>query len=95
MLVEQNRFQARPGLRDELVEWVKELIQWEDLNARVLTYEYGDYDTVILETEWESMEARQKWQESRDHSRPGFLDFVHKLKDLREAGTGHDLLRVQ
>ena len=94
MLVERNTFQAKPGLRDELIEWVKELIQWEDLTARVLTDEFGDYDTVILESEWDSMEDRQKWQESRDHSRPGFLEFVGKLQDLRESGADHKLLRV-
>ena len=94
MLVERNTFQAKPGLRDELIEWVKELIEWEDLTARVLTCEFGDYDTVILESEWDSMEERQEWQDSRDYSRPGFLEFVGKLKDLRASGTDHELLRV-
>jgi heme-degrading monooxygenase HmoA len=94
MIVERNTWRAKPGRRDELVEWAKELIKWEGLTARVLTYEFGDYDTVILDTEWESMEDRQKWREGRDYSRPGFLEFVSRLQDLRESGADHKLLRV-
>jgi hypothetical protein len=94
MLVERNTWRAKPGRRDELVEWAKELIQWEGLTARVLTFEFGDYDTVLLEAEWDSKEERQKWREGRDYSRPGFLEFVNKLKDLRESGAVHELLRV-
>ena len=96
MIIDRTTFQAKPGLRHELIKWVKELIQWEGFaTARVFTSEFGDYDRVTLWVEWDTMEDRQEWVDGQDPSRPGFLEFVGKLKDLREAGTNHELLREQ
>jgi hypothetical protein len=97
MLVERYVWEAKPGRREGLVEWLQELVardENKDLTTRVYTTEFGAWNRVALEVEYETEEARQQYWAGIEWTED-IIEFVKKLADLVEPGETRELLQLR
>jgi hypothetical protein len=89
MIVDRSVFQAKSGKADELVALFKEVgdkVTWaRNRTWRVLTDRSGPFDTVVLETEWESL---GEWEKNfaQMFSDPELRDILARSAPLVESG---------
>lgn len=96
MIIARTTFQAKYGRGDELVALLKEgnemLAKHGMANQRVLTERSGQFFTVVMETEAESMGA---FEQSLDaFGDPEFGPWFEKMMGLVESGR-RDFFNVE
>jgi hypothetical protein len=92
MIVERWTWKAKPGRRDQLIELVKHWVEHFGLTPRVCSHDWGNWDTVSSDLEFETDEGRQKFWAGVGGSE--HTETLKKMEDLIESGTTHELLRV-
>ena len=89
MIVERNIFQVKFGKGDEVVSIFKEvgqsMPQGTGRKSRLLTDRSGQFFTVVLETEWESL---AEWEKSFSEmfSDPAMGSLMARTTPLIESG---------
>ncbi len=97
MLVERYTWEAKPGRRNDAVEWCKKLLDREEnkgLTARIYTTEFGLYNKVTMEVEFETEEDRQEYWAGVEWTEE-LREFVETHHDMLESGQTRELLRLR
>jgi hypothetical protein len=87
MILVRDVFQAKYGSGDELVALFKEASEmsyWGG-NQRLLTDLSGEFFTVVVETEVESLAEYERLRDE-EFSKPGFADWFARMVPLVESG---------
>jgi hypothetical protein len=92
VIVSRHKWRVKHGCRDEFIELIKAALDEDGVPYRVCSFIYGDYDAVLVDTEYETEEDHL--EHSYDWSKPKISEWAAKLDDLVESGTVHELLRV-
>jgi hypothetical protein len=92
MIVERAIWGVKHECRDEFIKLVKAAFEEQDVTFRISSYIYGPWDTVIVDTEFETEEEQQKFK--YDWSKPKFVEFVEKHDAMIRLGPINELLQV-
>lgn len=88
MILVRNVFQAKYGHGDELVAVIKEgntiLAQYDMGKQRILTDLSGDFFTVVMELEMESLSAYENSREAFED--PAFGPWFQRMMEFVESG---------
>jgi len=96
MLVNRRTFTVRKGRTAELLELLKDAYErWPPAHAhRVYTPQFGQYDQLVMEGEWESLaEYEARWAEIRASDDWG--PFMKKWQKLTRAGGTNEMWTLQ
>jgi hypothetical protein len=91
MIVHRHIWNVKHECRDEFIELTKAALG-EQVTLRVCSFIFGPYDTVLVDTEFETLEEEQKF--SWDWSKPKLAEWGKKHHDLIVSGPINELLRV-
>ena len=92
MIVARNIWKVKHGCRDEFIELTKAALDEQGVPYRIYSFIFGPWDTVIVDSEYETEEDRLK--HSYDWSKPKISEWAKEHGDLVESGMIHELLRV-
>lgn len=92
MIVHRHLWKVKHGCRDEFIESTKAMLDEAGVAYRICSFIFGPYDTVIVDTEFETEEDRQRF--SWDWNKPIMAKWHERHYDLVESGVVNELLRV-
>ena len=97
MLVERYTWEAKPGRRNDAIEWCKKLMAREenkDYTHRIYSTDFGTWNKVTLEVEYENEEHRQEyWAKVEWTEELGV--FIETHHDMLEPGQTRELLTLE
>jgi hypothetical protein len=98
MLVERMTWEAKPGCREELIEWcrrVRDLPVSQGVKSRIYSTLWGNWNTVILELESETQEDMNKYWAGVGEGGPEYAENEKTLWELVAPGHTNEMLRVE
>ena len=92
MIVHRHTWNMKHGCRDEFIELIRAALGEQDVTFRVCSFIFGPWDTVVVDTEFGTLEEEQKF--SLDWSKPKLAEWGKKHDALVVSGPINELLRV-
>jgi len=87
MIVVHDIFIAKPGCASKLAKMFKDAMSGNTEFVRVMTDQTGQYNRVIMESQYESLTAYEKSFEQ-------YMEGSEKMKEMKEKMAGyHDLFQ--
>ena len=96
MIVERYTWEAKPGRRDDAIEWCKKLAAREEnagLTIRIYATQFGVWNKVSMEVEYETEEARKAYWAGVEWTEE-LGEFVKTHHDMIGFGQTRELLRL-
>ena len=93
MIIARYTWKAKSGCRAEVITLVKAMVERLGFTPRVCTYEWGSYDIVTSDLEFETMEDLDKFWKDLDRSQPAWVEWLKNYPDLVESHWS-ELLQV-
>jgi hypothetical protein len=94
MIIERWTWVAKTGCRAEVIKLVKAMVTELGFTPRVCTYQFGSYNTVVSELEFESEEDIKKFWAGVDQSKPAWVEWHKRNVDLTVPHHTHERLWV-
>ncbi len=93
MFIVRDMFNAKPGMAGKLAKLMKEVMTMQGAKGRVLTDAVANYNTVVMEMEYQSLtEIEQRMKEYME-GRPELKQKMAGYTDLWLTGK-REILRV-
>ena len=94
MYVVRDIFTAKPGMASKLGKLMKTVIAVPGgPKARILTDTVGDYNTVVMETEFKDLAGFEKHMQEYMSGRPDLREKMTGYTDMWHAGR-REILRI-
>jgi hypothetical protein len=94
MVIERWTWKAKFGCKDEVIKFVKAVVEEAGLTPRVCSYVFGPYEIVTSDLEFETEQDRQEFWDDFDGNKPNITEWHKKQRDLTESEISHDLLHM-
>ena len=93
MYINRRTFKVKPGAMEEAVKLAKYEIERSESNGIVYTAEFGPFDVMVVDFQFESLAEYQKgWSEWA--TTPEAVKFLEKWHTLVESGGTNELWLV-
>ena len=97
MIVERYTWVVKPGRRQDLIQWCKELVgrkELKDYTTRIYSTSFGARNNVVLEVEYETEESRLEYWAGIEWT-PESTEFLNQHHDMIEGlGQTRELLNL-